>query len=159
MVRDIAVQMRGSRVFTTGGAQPILEAPINVAVFTDGGGDDVRSRVGDDAAVWLRRNAHITFLGLGRTTPSTVPEPKREGARDCLRTETGECLSSRLNEENLRDLAGHLEGRYERLESAEQVRTLLTDDPLRGSETEVPVEVGWIFGLSSLTAFLAWRVL
>jgi hypothetical protein len=156
---DVAVQMRGSRVFTTGGAQPILEVPLNVIVFTDGGGDDVRTRVGDDAAVWLRRNARITFLGLGRTTPSTVPEPTREGARDCLRTETGECLSSRLNEENLRNLAGHLEGRYERLETVEQVRAIVTENPMRGAETDVPVEVGWLFGLGSLAAFLAWRVL
>lgn len=159
VVRDIAVQMKGSRIFTVQGGQPILVAPLNIVVFSDGGGDDVRGRVGDDAAVWLRRNARVTFLGLGKTTPSTVPEPQRTSPRDCLRRETGECLTSRLNEENLVALAEHLEGHYVRLGSAGQLGSLLRDDPLTGAETDVPVEVGWLFSLGSLVALLAWRTL
>lgn len=159
VMRDIAIQMEGSRIFDVRGGQPILAVPLNIVIFSDGGGDDVRGRVGDDAAVWLRRHARVTFLGLGRTTPSTVPEPTRTAPRDCLRRETGECLVSRLNEANLTTLADHLEGHYERLLGADRLGSLLRDDPLRGAETDVPIEVGWLFSLGALVAFVTWRVL
>ncbi len=162
MLRDIAVQAKGSRVFTATGGQQVLPSPLNVIVFSDGGGDEVSTRVSNPVASWFERNARVTFIGMGATTPSTVPDPRgpREGeTRDCLRDERGRCLSSGLNEDNLQGLADYVDGRYVRFSDGEELADLFREDALTADETRVRYEVGWIFGLGSLLVFLAWLVI
>ncbi len=154
VLRDVVSQAHGSTVFQTVNRRAILPIPLNVYVFTDGGGEDVGHSIGADATAWYVRNARVTFLGLGQPWSSSVPEPTRAAPRDCLRDEVGQCLSSRLNERNLQALAGWLEGRYERLEEIDRLRELFLEDPLTGTETEVPRDVGGWFGLASLAFFL-----
>ncbi|MFQ5889185.1 MAG: hypothetical protein ACE5JR_03930 [Gemmatimonadota bacterium] len=153
-LRDIVVQAQRSSVFSVAGRQRILPAPLNIFFFTDGGGADARPQVLGDATAWLLDNARVTFVGVGQTRSSTVPEFRRAPLRDCLRDESGECITSRLNEGNLRSLADWLEGRYEPLGDAEQLRRLMLEEPLTGAESDVARGIGWLFGLGALALFL-----
>lgn len=156
---DIVAQAKGSTVFSVRGRRRILPSPLNIVFFTDGGASDVRGTVSGDATAWLLRNARVTFVGVGQPWTSTVPEFKRTRPRDCLRDEAGRCLTSRLNEESLHALADWVEGRYERLRDGAHLTQLFLHQPLTGTYTEVPQEVGWLFGLGSLAFFLLWIVL
>lgn len=159
VLRDLVAQAEGSTVFRTGGRRPVLSVPLNIFIFTDGGGEDVGHSIGADATSWFARNARITFLGVGQPQPSPVPEYTRAQARDCLRDAEGTCLTSRLNEINLTKLAEWLDGRYEPLRGADRLRDLFLEEPLTGGVAEVPHEVGWLFGLVSLGCFLLWILL
>lgn len=158
-LRDIVAQAEGSTVFSVTGRRRILPSPLNIMFFTDGGGSDVRHTVAGDATEWLGRNARVTFVGVGEPRDSFVPELSHSSPRDCLRDETGRCLTSRLNEPGLRALADWLGGRYERLGERDRLARLFREDPLTGAAAELPQRVGWLLGLGSLTFFLIWLLL
>lgn len=160
VMRDIVAQAEGSTVFRQTGRRPVLPRGLNILIFTDGGGDDVGHSIGGDATSWFTRHARVTFVGLGRPQPSPVPQFTRARPRDCLRDAVeGACLTSRLNEPNLQRLAEWLGGRYEPLRDVDRLRELFVDEPLTGDEAELPHEIGWIFGLTSLVFFLLWVLL
>ncbi len=155
-LRDLARQMQGSP-FTLGPGDRILPTPLNIVFFTDGGPDDLPTTLGEDLTAWLHRTARVTFVGVGQTTPSDVPEFKPTPPRDCFRDEAGSCVRSRLNESNLRELAERLGGRYLRLRALEDLRRVFSD-PVPAGFTERPFRLGPFFALGSLSAFLAWVV-
>lgn len=155
-LRDIVAQAEGSTVFSVSGRRRILPSPLNIVFFSDGGGDEARRTVAGDATEWLTRNARVTFVGVGQPRESLVPELARVSPRDCLRDETGRCLTSSLNEPGLRELADWLGGRYERLRDRERLAALFRDDPLKGAVVEVPRRIDWVFALGSLAFFLVW---
>ena len=158
-LRDIVAQAEKSTVFSVTGRRRILPAPLNIVFFTDGGDADVSHTVAGDATRWLTRNARVTFVGVGQPRESFVPEFARGSHRDCLRDETGRCLTSRLNEAGLRALAGRLGGRYEGLRDGNQLLRLLRESPLTGAAADLPQTIDWMTGLGSLCFFLVWLVL
>lgn len=154
---DLALQGEGGRLFSAANRRRILPAPLNVLFFTDGG-DEPSPTVPGDAAAWLAEQTRVTFVGVGGTRPVEVPDFTRARPRDCLRTASGECFTSRLNEEGLRALAESVGGRYERLTDAEALVRLLLDDPLTRGEVEVQWGYGWLLGLASLATFFLWSL-
>lgn len=161
-LQDVVRQVRGSGTYLFAGGVPrraVLPSPLNIVFFTDGGGDEVGDTLSPGTRAWLLQNARVSFVGVGQVWPSPVPEFRRAKVRDCLRSETGECVTSRLHEENLKALAERVAGRYERLGEPARLARLFLDDPLRAEPTPVAMDVGWLFGLGSLAFFLLWVVL
>jgi hypothetical protein len=133
----------------------VLPTPLNIFFFTDGGGEDVRRTLPEDLVAWLRQTARVTFIGVGRPWDSPVPDGDQG---DCLRDRQGRCFTSRLNEENLRALAGAVGGHYARLGTPQDLLELFRRQPLRSDPVPTRRSMGWAFALGALGLFMG-RVL
>jgi len=123
---------------------------LTMAILTDGeelSGYAVRQT---DVETDHLQNVHFYFAGYGTAEGAPVPEfDENWKFRQYRQSYDGTPIVSRLDEENLSNLAGLLNGVYKHVENDSTLSDMVRDDRFKSAAYESKVDVSWALWLGS----------